>query len=484
MPERTRWRSRLEGVCLAAFLLWLLWLPLPFGSVTARARTPLILVPLLLCAAAALLRAYVPRTAHHPTAPNRIWSAAAVLLIALAALQLVPLSPSVLQLLSPESHGIWTAAGRIAAHGGATGGTSHPISIDPASTLFELFRLIALFATFQTAVLLVRNHRRRLLLSFALGAAALFEAIYGAREAALGRYTIWGWKNVLVLDRVTGTFVNPNHFANYVAMVLPLMIFIMALAWHEAGPVTVPRGVRLVKIAEQRFVRVAFAAVVSIGCIVAVLLAQSRGGLLSMAAGLSIGALLAGRRTPVKLAFGGLAFVLGLAMLVLVLGRERTVSRFQPLPEEQSTLVGRRTGIETAIGVWRRFPVFGSGAGTFASVSLLEQRENVSKHYRHAHDDYVELGATTGLLGAGIAIPALFFGWFALARMTFGQAAVAELRWRRRAFQWAALVSLSIAIVHALIDYNFFIPSNPATLAAIAGAAAAAYDSDDKRTRR
>jgi hypothetical protein len=66
--------------------------------------------------------------------------------------------------------------------------------------------------------------------------------------------------------------------------------------------------------------------------------------------------------------------------------------------------------------------------------------------------------------------------------MTFGRAAE-ELSWRRRAFQTAALASLTIAMVHALFDFNFFIPANPATLAAICGAAVASID-HDKRTRR
>jgi hypothetical protein len=66
--------------------------------------------------------------------------------------------------------------------------------------------------------------------------------------------------------------------------------------------------------------------------------------------------------------------------------------------------------------------------------------------------------------------------------MTFGESA-GELTWRRRAFQVAALASLTIAMVHALFDFNFFIPSNPATLAAIAGAAVASID-HDRRNRR
>ncbi|HEV7588258.1 MAG TPA: hypothetical protein VGO40_09085, partial [Longimicrobium sp.] len=58
-----------------------------------------------------------------------------------------------------------------------------------------------------------------------------------------------------------------------------------------------------------------------------------------------------------------------------------------------------------------------------------------------------------------------------------------DLSWRRRAFQLAALASLTIAMVHALFDFNFYIPANPATLAVILGAAVASVDRD-RRVRR
>jgi hypothetical protein len=69
-----------------------------------------------------------------------------------------------------------------------------------------------------------------------------------------------------------------------------------------------------------------------------------------------------------------------------------------------------------------------------------------------------------------------------LVRQTFG-AQAKDLTYVRRAFQAAALVSLTVAMVHALFDFNFYIPSNPSTLAVILGAAVATID-HDKRPRR
>lgn len=90
----------------------------------------------------------------------------------------------------------------------------------------------------------------------------------------------------------------------------------------------------------------------------------------------------------------------------------------------------------------------------------------------HAHDDYIEVLATTGIIGLLAALIPLLAGYVALMRATFG-AGAAELTWTRRAFQAVALTSITTALLHALIDFNFFIPANPATLAAIAGTAAA-----------
>src|SRR5439155_12504187 len=90
----------------------------------------------------------------------------------------------------------------------------------------------------------------------------------------------------------------------------------------------------------------------------------------------------------------------------------------------------------------------------------------------HAHDDYAEALATTGALGFLLAFVPLMGGTAALARAAFGARAAAQTSWRSRAFCAAALTSIVIALLHALVDFNFYIPANPATLSTIAGAAA------------
>lgn len=482
--QTSRWVRPVERALLTIFLAWLAWLPMPFGSVVEVARLPLIVVPLALCAAAASIRFYVTRersSTAMPTRPLHIWLAGSVIFLAVSLLQLVPLRPALLRALSPESFAIWSSASRVATLAGVPARSAWPITTDPQATVVELLRLAAIVAAFLTSALLIRNHARRRTLAVVLCATALFEAFYGLREAALQRYEIWGWVNRLIFDRVTGTFVNPNHFAHYIAIVLPMALFLGASLWRKAGTEDAPFMARLAMLVERHVLLAGFTVLATVACLAAILLSQSRGALISVAAGIiAVAAMLPGRRIArvVLAAFAGLALVVALA---LFLGPERTVSRFTP-GDMSRNAGGRRLAIETGAELWQRFSVFGSGLGTFSRVVWMEQDRDHGLFYHHAHNDYLEIAVTAGTVGMVIAVIALAGGYAALRRMTFGQES-RELTSVRRAFQTAALLSLSIAMVHALFDFNLFIPSNPATLAAILGAAVASVD-HDRRTRR
>jgi O-antigen ligase len=482
--QASRWVRSAENACLTVFFAWLVWLPLPFGSVVVWARRPLVAVPLALCSAAALIRLYATRdrtNTAQPTRPALLWLNGSLLFLVVGALQLIPIRSAWLRALSPESFAIWNDASRAASLAGATVRSSWPITVDPHATAVELIRLGAILATFVTAALLIRNHGRRRLLASVLCGAALFETMYGLREAALQRYEIWGWVNRLVFHRVTGTFVNPNHFAHYIGIILPMALFLGAALWRKSGTSDVPASRRFAALIERHALLSGFTALAATACLAAILLAQSRGALLALSAAfVGVAALIPGKRLA-RVILALVAGMLLVTVLALYLGVDRTVARFAPT-EVGSNAVSRRLALETAAELWQRFSLFGSGLGTFERVVWMEQDRDPTHLYHHAHNDYLEIAATAGTIGLVIAVVTLLGGYVVLCRMTFG-ARSGELTWVRRAFQAAALASLGFAMVHALFDFNLFIPANPATLAAIAGAAVASIN-HDKRTRR
>jgi O-antigen ligase len=457
-----------ELICLALLFALLLWAPLPFASTPDELQLPLVAGATTVCAASAICLACA-KGRLVLSAAHRVWSIGAVAFMLLVALQLVKMPGLLLHLLSPESARIWESAGGVASRIIGPLSSAHPITIDPRATLLHLFRLLAYFATFTAGALLIRRHAQRVALAVALSCGALFQTVYGLREALLHRFAIWGWKNTLMYDRVTGTFVNPNHFADYTAMAAPFGAFLLAMAWHDA-----PRSARLwrriVKMTERRVLPAAFGALVVISCIVAVLVSKSRGALLALFAGAAVGlAAVTGRRIIRVLLFLA-AGALVVTAIALYLGNARTSMSRLPTEAEARALGGRRTGLETALSIWRRYPVFGSGLGTFGDIAPMAQPDAFERLYTHAHDDYAEIAATTGAIGVAVFVVAL-----AMGMKRFTQAAFSEGRsWRRRAFHAAALASMATALTHALVDFDFFIPANAVTLAAIAGAAVAA----------
>src|SRR5689334_7198488 len=102
-------RTAAELTLFVYLLAFLAWVPMPFGSASDASQPFLIVPPLLICAAAAALRAS-SRRPFLPRTPARIWMAGAVLFIVVIALQLVPLPMGMLRLVSPRSAEIWGSA--------------------------------------------------------------------------------------------------------------------------------------------------------------------------------------------------------------------------------------------------------------------------------------------------------------------------------------------------------------------------------------
>jgi O-antigen ligase len=468
-------RNAVELALFAALLAFLIWVPMPFGSASDASQPALILPALLIGCGAMLLRA----TGKQPfvlTRPGGIWTVGGVLFILVIALQLLPMPLPLLALISPQSAAIWGRAAHVAALAGVGAGTNHPITIDPQHTALHFYRVLAYFATFLSSMILTRDTVRRLVLASVLGCVGVFEALYAVHEAALGRYAIWGWKNNLIFGRATGTFVNPNHFGHYGAIVLPMALYVSAYAWHTAAPTGATFGRRFVKLVERRFFPFAFGLLAALGCVTAVLVSESRGALLALIGGFALVGAMASDKKNKALRFILIAAAVSAVILaaILVLRRPGTLTRFGT--SQTSQVEARRDSIVAGIRIWEMFPLFGSGAGTYPDVVLTTRVSAGEAMPNHAHNDYAEILGTTGALGFVVSLVSLLGGFAALMRNAFGPQGE-PMSWRRRAFKVAALTSVAIAMIHALVDFNFFIPANPITLAAIAGAAVVARES-------
>ena len=234
-----------------------------------------------------------------------------------------------------------------------------------------------------------------------------------------------------------GPYVNRNHFAGFAELVLPMALVPLLLG----------------RVRRQRLIIVGILAVIPLS---ALLLSASRGGIISLAAELAFVMLvLVLRRTGGKhVVIGGTVVLLAL-LTVSWLGVGEILARFSTLQTLEVT-ENKRSSMRH--GAWRIFmdhPVLGTGLGTLQQVYPPYETLYDGKIVNHAHNDYLEALAETGLAG-GLCC-AWFVGALFLGGLTFLQSGDASFANTLRLCGFTACWGL---LVHSLVDFNLHIPSN------------------------
>jgi O-antigen ligase len=434
--------------------LWLavlvLWAPLPFGSAPAWA------VGVLQSGAAAALfvAAWAARSDRRLRAVGKPFA----LLLALAVLGLVqslPVPRVLATALSPGHAHLSAAAGEVA------GSAWTRLSLSPDLSRRTSIWLLALAAAFVAAAMVSERRLRRRALFGAVLASALFQAAFGLRERLALRRTIWGVEVPQPPGRLRGSFINPDHAAFLLLLALAVSFAWIWWAvrsgrwrgnwdsWLMLGIVPVATWLALLAALLLTGSRSALAAGVVGTLVQASLLARGRrrwwvvgAAVLLLAVGVATTALLA-----FDLGFGRLADTTGYELI----RNDRWIA------------------YAATLELWSRFPIFGTGLGSFRDAFPMVQPEGLHEVWRHAHSDWLELLATTGVVGLGLALGAVL-----LVARRFGVQLTNDRRSEDRAGAIAGIGMLSMAAVHSLLDFSLTMPADAFILAVALGCAAGA----------
>ncbi|HVM76071.1 MAG TPA: O-antigen ligase family protein [Candidatus Saccharimonadales bacterium] len=234
-----------------------------------------------------------------------------------------------------------------------------------------------------------------------------------------------------------GPYVNRNHFAGFVEMVIPVALVPLVLG----------------KVRRERLFLVGLFAVVPL---VALLLSASRGGIISLAVQIVVLVLLllVRRMHGRGMIVGGIV-VLCAMMAVSWIGVQQMLQRFSGIQSlEVST--GKRSAMRQ--DTWRLFldhPLVGTGLGTFEMVFPPYDSLYDGKVVNHAHNDYLEALAETGVLGGTCC------AWFLGLLLLNSMGAQSELGTSFGAsLNLSGLIACVGILVHSLVDFNLHIPAN------------------------
>ncbi len=436
-----------------ALVLLLLWAPLPFASVTPFG--------LLVVRAGAFAVFALSIWSERRSFRSSGVAAPVTALVAIAALgllQTVPLPAQWVAWLSPERLRLATEAARVT---GASA-VATPLSLTPSQTLSTALSFLAIAAILGAAAILGGDRRNRRWLLGAILVAALFQLLYGLRHLAAGSTAVWGIDVGRDGSRLRGTFVNPVHLAPYLEMAL---VIAFALAWWA-----VRRARRTEMRTEWRLVSVAGPVLVWLTLFAGLALTRSRAGLVAAAvATVAQGVILAAyHRRWRLLPVGAAALAAGVA-LVAWTGLEQGLGRLLGTSIHSVAASARVDVWRATTELWGRFPLFGTGLGSFESTfPMVESEQLAVVTWEHAHNDWLELASTGGALAAAlllIGLVALFIRLHACLITSHSQEAAASAL--------AGLGGLIAVGFHELVDFGLTLPANALTLAVLLGVAAA-----------
>lgn len=399
-----------------------------------------------------LLRYRTPR-AEKPAFPIVV----PALLVALIVVQMVPLPAALVALFRSASdlpRGTSTAT----------------LSIAPDQTLSHLLLLLTYVGAFYLglAVCQRRNGSRHLVLALlALGA---FEAFYGLVQYLTGWQQIFTYVKTFSVEEATGTYINRNHFAGLLEMILP---FALALAFYQFAKLAQaqPESSAWVRnrFGSAEFQKLIFWLFLAVILFTALVFSRSRMGILAALFSTLVVVTLMAAAAKQKTA-GTVLVVFFLAagfLMALWIGPEPVLGRFEALSQEYTLSPHSRWAIwQDTLPLIRQHPWLGSGFGTFPVDYTSAQSVYPGMFVNHAHNDYLEIFAELGVSGGLVLFGSVFY----LLAQTIRRYRVEKDRWRR-AMALGSVGSLVAMLSHSLTDFNLYIPANALVFAVVSAIA-------------
>ena len=289
--------------------------------------------------------------------------------------------------------------------------TSQPISISPAHTIVGLSLFVSLASCFSAPRACCRNRQA------SPSRGHLWRSALCYRSSESDSYTltlhemhplIYGfWKPESEAARPFGPFVNPNHFAGWMLMVLPLGLALFCEAFERMLRTAAARMDNLAFVVGlPEFGQVLTFGFASVVMGLSLIMTRSRSALAALAAGGAIALWIGFRRQRsfyARVAVVG-AFLIFLGGAGAWAGLDTLLGKALSGDHTNDSFGGRLRAWRDTRRIIEDFPLTGSGFNTYGTAMTIYQTGQRDVHFQEAHNEYLQLAAEGGLL---IGIPIL-----------------------------------------------------------------------------
>jgi O-antigen ligase len=357
---------------------------------------------------------------------------------------------------------------------GVTHSSWNAISADPYGTRFVALQLLALTMVAGILFRYASTESRVNVLIHAIMGVAVASAVFGMMRQTTQHSAGF----ILPLIRAGqgyGQFINQNHFA-----------FLMEMGFGLTLGFILGGGVR------RERVLIHFAALLAIWT--ALVLSNSRGGLLAMLAQVMAAVFLfpivvpASNTTDLKaLRIITLLPVRALLLVLLIsavvggtvwIGGDRLAGRFEPGNEGyDSAAVSRKEIWRATWEMSKAHPIAGVGLGGYWIAIPGYHNAPGTLVPQEAHNDYLELLASGGLIGVAIGI------WFCALLFKRAMTSLRSSNRFRRAASFGAVLGIVGVGVHSLFDFGLHMIVNAAIFIALTVIATSNFEKESSLDR-
>ena len=364
--------------------------------------------------------------------------------------QLIPLSQGALAWLSPVRERILAETAGIL--GRDMGANAVAYSVYQAFARWGFVICLGLF--FWVCVGLGRDRKVFKAMVWVALVFGIFEALYGLAQVLIPGVGVW-WVSADFASTgcARGTYINRNHFVGLMGMLWPVALGVTLAqgVWEER------KGLKAV-LSEEHVGHQLIGFLLVALMLVALLFSQSRGGILGVF--ISMAVLLGLLRTATGRFRWGLRITL-MALVALVaiyggrIGFDQIVERFLQIESG----AGSRMEIWTQTWEMVSDHPAGIGLGNYEVVEpVYVDPGRAGIRWRHAHNDYLQLLAEAGWLGAVPLVAGFFLfiarGIWRVRRIGF------DVGRFRLMVAVGALAGLCSMAFHGFFDFNLQIPAN------------------------
>jgi O-antigen ligase len=428
-------------MAFAVFLAVIFFAPLAFGTTEVWST-----ITAQLLASVAVLLCFFPKTGRKAQFYRVPGLLPLLLFLGWNYVQLLPLPVAAVQVISPQTVDIYQPVLDF-----LPPDTWIPLTINQQATLFEALRFTIYILFYLLTIQLLTSNKRLSATVASVVWLTLFIAFVSMLQRAAAPDSLFFVRKMEHVHGSFGPWVYKNQYAGFMVMTCP---FVLALFLRHRPIIDPDEPFR------ERFLHLFSGTGASLhlffgfGVIVviaSVLLAQSRGGFLSLAFALLLFFLILARSQGKIQTWTLLFLLLGLLAAGGWFSWDAIVAKFdRAIDLGEGTLQDPRFSIwKDAIKIIPDFPITGTGFGTFLDIFPNYKSFADSLIYDHAHNDYLELLTDGGLIGFLLA------AWFVIAVLRNGWRMIFR-RHERLAVLTAVAAFSGIAglLFFSLTDFN------------------------------